>query len=181
MSEAAHTPGPWRRGKECQHADRTCRECGQTFRPLKQSSAYCSVPCARKKNGGHNKKAESWWVNSRGYIEGRIWTPEGENRRVKQHRYVLEQALGRRLKPTETVHHINGDKVDNRLENLRLMDHGAHTRLHNRSRKYARGYKLDLSREERARRSKRLKRLRRLGVVMPPAEAAIAKAKGERS
>jgi transposase-like protein len=49
----------------------------------------------------------------------------------QQHRLIIEEHIGREVKDDEAVHHINHIKTDNRLENLILMKHGEHTRLHN--------------------------------------------------
>ena len=49
---------------------------------------------------------------------------------IHVHVMVIEEALGRPLRADECVHHKNGDKADNRLENLALMDHAEHSRMH---------------------------------------------------
>ena len=63
--------------------------------------------------------------NKRGYIEGIV-----NGRCVKQHRWKMEQKLGRKLRPDEVVHHRNGDRADNRLRNLQLMTDSEHKSHH---------------------------------------------------
>ncbi|WP_103730793.1 HNH endonuclease [Novosphingobium sp. HII-3] len=137
--------------------NKSCAECGSDFRPRRAGASYCSRPCARKKNGGQNVQLQTWWVNSKGYIEGRVLTAQG-HRRVKQHRFVMECHLGRLLREDEHVHHRNGVKSDNQLDNLELLSSSQHTREHNSERVYRRGYKLNLSAAERGRRSERMAR-----------------------
>lgn len=59
--------------------------------------------------------------NEEGYLILVIENPETGNREhVREHRHVMEKELGRKLGPEETVHHKNGVRDDNRLENLEL-------------------------------------------------------------
>lgn len=55
-------------------------------------------------------------------------TINGKQKRL--HRYLMECYLGRELKSSELVHHINNNVYDNRLENLQVVTRGEHKRLH---------------------------------------------------
>ncbi|PFZ38047.1 hypothetical protein COL77_26025 [Bacillus wiedmannii] len=53
---------------------------------------------------------------------------------VKRSRIVMEEYIGRKLSCDEIVHHINGDKSDDRIENLYLCNGGSeHNRVHHQA------------------------------------------------
>jgi hypothetical protein len=148
--------------------DRQCPHCGGMFRPKAVRADIAHGTCMWALNGKNQKtKPESWWVGHKGYVDGSVWA-EGKKVRIKQHRHVMELHLGRKLDPNEDVHHINGIKTDNRIENLQIVDHAKHSTLTNGSRHYVRGKKIKLTPEERERRSKHMKRLHEEGLAMPP-------------
>lgn len=59
------------------------------------------------------------------------WHPFAHKGYIQEHRWVMEQAIGRYLDRKEYVHHRNEIKDDNRLENLEIMDPSTHGHLHN--------------------------------------------------
>jgi hypothetical protein len=91
-----------------------------------------------KKNprqGKSGKLASGWkggrCIDSKGYISVLIFEhSHGRNKRIAEHRLVMEKYLGRHLNPNEIIHHKNGNRTDNRIENLKLSTRQKHQSSH---------------------------------------------------
>lgn len=62
-----------------------------------------------------------------------------------EHRYIMEQYLGRKLRKDEVVHHKDGNKRNNDIENLVLMSRSEHSREHQLGRKMSEESKKKMS------------------------------------
>ena len=86
---------------------------------------YCSRTCSN-----YARKSE-------GYVDRHGYRVVARNpKQIYQHTIVMEQMIGREMLPGETVHHKNGDRADNRPENLELWSsrHGKGQRVEDRIR-----------------------------------------------
>lgn len=57
---------------------------------------------------------------------------------VREHRLVMSEHLGRTLTGDEVVHHLDGDKANNVLDNLQLLTNAEHSAIHAKEREYIR-------------------------------------------
>lgn len=112
----------------------TCDYCGREFkrRPTNISPTSKHIFCSREcTNKGLKRKVGPDNPNWKGIIYSDTYPKIRINGSYKRmHRVVMEEHLGRPLSPEEHVHHINGDKTDNRLENLQVVTNSQHRKVH---------------------------------------------------
>ena len=96
---------------------------------LSVARGMCANCYAMNKRHGDPMKRSDWFnkrnkeiIDDNGYVLVSAKGHKNANRRsrVPKHRFVMAQYLGRPLKNNENVHHKNGNKEDNRIENLEL-------------------------------------------------------------
>ena len=102
-----------------------CPICGN----YKDHRAGVCISCHSKVHKPRLGTGKGWYENSSGYI-----IKGGGNQVILQHRYVVEMHLGRKLESHEHVHHIDGNRANNAIENLMVMSSTEHHKLHTKER-----------------------------------------------
>lgn len=122
----------------------TCKQCGKA-QPLRRRPSgnlyyqqqFCNPQCHGEWKKVHAlEKFESGNIRRHIKRHGYVWISvpslvTGKKHEMLEHRYVMEQHLGRKLLPEETVHHRDGNRQHNLIGNLELFSsrHGPGQRV----------------------------------------------------
>lgn len=96
-----------------------CQQCGKTFDHSEKTRVYCSRSCA-----GFSK------TKNRMMNTGYRTAYRGGGKMALEHRLVMEQHLGRELRPDEVVHHKDENKLNNDISNLEILSRREHRLKH---------------------------------------------------
>lgn len=126
--------------------DKTCLHCKCKFNrkmtsSKKLESAYdfrIRKFCSHKCFSDFNTLENHFLYNPNGSISKdgykRI-TIRGQKARIREHRAIMKDFLKRKLSKNEHIHHKNGNKLDNRIENLELVTNSEHRKIHAKTQK----------------------------------------------
>lgn len=108
----------------------TCLQCGKPIyrKPsrLKKGFRYCSRECSGlSKRGKLPSNYKGGSIDKRGYKYICV-----SGKKLSEHRVIMESRLQRKLTRNEDVHHIDGNKSNNDINNLILLTKSKHTKLH---------------------------------------------------
>jgi hypothetical protein len=138
-----------------------CKICGKAYWRStrgKLKPLYCSRKCSCESrkgrtlspaaklrislaNRGKIKEKNGKWKGGRtttneGYVKVRVYPKRHYDNYFLEHRLIMEKFLGRELNGEEVVHHVNGNRSDNRIENLILFKSGGDHVAWHRKRKF---------------------------------------------
>lgn len=113
----------------------TCLSCGKEFlrypsQMPKHLMAFCSRECSNPARGRSGAANGNWKGGTFLRGDGYVAVAVGDSKYRLEHDLVMEVHIGRRMFPNENVHHLNGSRSDNRLENLELLTVSEHTKNH---------------------------------------------------
>lgn len=133
---------PWNKGKKGLYkvTEETKKKLSE-INMGKHLSEETKKKCSEGKKREKNYRWKGGIKNHRGYLQFKV--PEGcrfscmkgNNGYIAIQRLTVAAFLQRPLKTKEIVHHINGNIIDDRIENLELLNRSKHTSIHNRLRK----------------------------------------------
>ncbi len=114
-----------------------CSKCGRTRWVRRQGRGSLCVHCTPKPTGQSHHRWANGYKTKRGYVYVRIDKDDpmfsmSRQGWILEHRLVVAHRVGRPLLTSEVVHHINGNKSENRSNNLLLLkerDHNSHSTL----------------------------------------------------
>lgn len=109
-------------GRKCEHCGGALVRRNREWLPHFEARRFCSKSCA---GHGASQRVSNSEFKAR-YRQ--VTTPDG--RLMLEHRWVMEQHIGRRLTRAEQVHHVNHNRLDNRIENLELVSSHEHGLRH---------------------------------------------------
>lgn len=110
-----------------------CAHCGADFTTTHKRQRFCSKVCSGTANARRGNANPNWKGGRFTIATGYVIVNVAPNKWRAEHRVLMERHLGRPLERREHVHHINGDRGDNRIENLCVVGLDEHCSLHHQS------------------------------------------------